>query len=135
MKKAKSKERKTELQREVTRLEQQRASQRVQDGTQRSLDKVKAQQRAQVASGKNPFFLKRRQLKELALAERFKLLEEKGGRAAVERAIRKRREKNAQKDRKRLGDMPHGRRDVEENDVEEPARKRRRRAGDDDKEE
>ena len=95
-------ERKRELQGEVTRLQQALSEGARQDGFKEAKRGVFMGAQEAVASGAQPFFPKRRDLKELEAVEKFKSLEAAGGSAAVERALKKRREKMSKKDRTKL---------------------------------
>ncbi|EPZ31188.1 Protein of unknown function DUF947 domain-containing protein [Rozella allomycis CSF55] len=55
-----------------------------------------------VKHGKKPFYLKKSDQKKLLMAEKFKAIKEKGGDAAIDKYIEKKRKKNASKKRKEL---------------------------------
>lgn len=95
-------DRKKELQGEVTRLQQALSEGARREGIKAAhKEGMKGTQEA-VAGGAKPFFPKRRDLKELDAVEQFKALEASGGAAAVEKALKKRREKMSKKDRTKL---------------------------------
>jgi len=71
------------------------------------LDARKKQERVAVAGGKAPYFLKKREVKELAATARLSVLESGaagggGGSKAVEKALRRRRKKLVAKERVRM---------------------------------
>jgi ribosomal RNA-processing protein 36 len=102
-------DRKKELQGEVTRLQQALSEGARRDGIKAAhKEGMKGTQEA-VAGGAKPFFPKRRDLKELDAVEQFKALEASGGAAAVEKALKKRREKMSKKDRTKLPPREGGR--------------------------
>jgi ribosomal RNA-processing protein 36 len=92
-------ERREGLQALLSQLRQQRTDERVGDAVRAGVAARKAEERAAVAAGKAPYFPKRRELRELAASERFKLLEGRGD-GAVAKALLKRRKKLAGKERK-----------------------------------
>jgi len=92
-------ERREGLQTLLSQLRQQRTEERVAEGVRATLAQRKAEERARVAGGKLPYFPKRRELRELAAGERFKVLEGRGE-GAVAKALLKRRKKLAGKERK-----------------------------------
>ena len=63
---------------------------------------VKRSIAAKVAEGANPFFLKKREMKEKAAEARYDELKKRGGNRAVKKDLEKRRKKNSQKDKKML---------------------------------
>ena len=68
--------------------------------------KLRKQEREQVKTGKNPFFLKKSVLRKEELKEKYEELEKKGG---LKKYMAKRRKKNSSKDRKALPWFPTGR--------------------------
>ena len=94
--------RKRALQADATRLSQALADaaqrRRVEDA-KRGADRATAEA---VAAGGAAFFPKKRDLRELEVVERFKALEEAGGAAAVEKALKRKRVSLSKKDRTRL---------------------------------
>lgn len=113
-KKTKDPEERKRMQTLLTKLQQQRATERSADAVRKVLhDRKKAEGEAQ-ESGKRPYYLKAREVKELARVEQFKALEAKGD-AAVDKALAKRRKKLASKERRMLprthgGGQANGRR-------------------------
>lgn len=63
-------------------------------------NRVKKEEEKKVETGKKPFYLKRRDIKELALIDRFDELKKKGP-EALDKAIEKKRKKNRRKDSNR----------------------------------
>ena len=104
LKKAKKPQSRERLQADLSKMKQQRAEARVRLGEATALRRVKQSQIQSAHAGNKVYFPKRRELKELALAERFRMLKEEGGDAAVDRAVRKKRARNAARDRKKLGE-------------------------------
>lgn len=89
----------------LSRLRQQQHEAEARLAEEEAARSVRAKQRQTAAAGGRVFFPKRRELKQLAEEKRFELLRQRGGNRAVERVIRKKRERNARRDRKKLGEM------------------------------
>jgi ribosomal RNA-processing protein 36 len=70
----------------------------------------KKQEREKVRQGKNPYFLKEKRVKEMELEKKFEELKSKGGDNEVERYLRDKRKRKAQKE---VRFMPFKRRAVE----------------------
>lgn len=79
----------------LSRLQQQRTEEARKAASRTALREHKREVAARVAAGHKPYFPKRSELKEIAAASRFNALEERGGAAAVDRALAKRRKKLA----------------------------------------
>jgi len=108
LKKARKQHSRDRLQNELREMKQQRGEARVRLGEAEALRKVKAAQRDAAKSGKGVYFPKRRELKDLVLKERFRQIRDEGGAGAVDRVVRKKRARNAARDRRRLGEGPPG---------------------------
>lgn len=92
-------ERRMQLQRMLTQLQQQRGEERVSDAVRNALASRKSEERKAVAGGKTPYFPKRSELKQIMATERYKALEARGD-GAVAKAMKKRRKKLMGKERK-----------------------------------
>lgn len=79
----------------LSRLMQQRTEDARKAAAREAVRSHKSIVAERVAQGHKPYFPKRRELKELAAAAQFSKLEAKGGAAAVDRALAKRRKKLA----------------------------------------
>jgi ribosomal RNA-processing protein 36 len=101
MRKVKDVDERKKMQVLVTKLQQQRAQERVNEATTKVLRERKKSEREAVASGTKPFYLTQREVKELARIETCKALEKKGDRA-IDKALAKRRKKLANKERRLL---------------------------------
>jgi ribosomal RNA-processing protein 36 len=106
LKRTKGFEKKRQLQAELTKLQQQKSSVAFQLGEAEVASRTRKAQRSAAEAGHRPYFLKRREMKELVQAERFQQLRESGGERAVDRALKKKRERNARKDRRKLSRGP-----------------------------
>lgn len=102
LKKNKNQEEKEALKQELTQLKMQRGEDKRAKNLAATKRDLKRAERESIASGSNPYFAKRRELKELEIIEKFKELESKGGASAIEKAIAKRRKKVTSSDRRRL---------------------------------
>lgn len=111
-KERKDSERRTELQALLTKMQQQRAQELEREHLAEVLRKRQQEEAAKVAAGlKQPYFLKKREIKEIAAVEKFKALEgSAAGVGAVDKALAKRRKKMVQKEKKRGAAMPTVRR-------------------------
>ena len=88
---------------QLARLKQAKAERGADDSRKAALADWKKEEKAKVAAGKKPFFLKKRAQRELEMDRRFQdLAKGRGGKKKVERLIEKRRKKNAYKDRRSL---------------------------------
>ena len=95
LRKAKSGDEKEGLKRQLKSLEGRRDTERKKAEEQRVLEEHKKQEKELVKQGKQPFYLKKAEQKRRLLAERFK----KMNKGQVEKAIVKKRKKEATKDR------------------------------------
>ncbi|XP_071079437.1 ribosomal RNA processing protein 36 homolog [Haliotis cracherodii] len=101
LKKTKNDQKKKELQYLINRMDQQ-ASADKQKQTRKELEKDwKKKELGRVVEGKNPYFLKKGDLRKLELAERFKELKKTG---KLDKYMGKKRKKNASKEKKKLPD-------------------------------
>ncbi|XP_046557875.1 ribosomal RNA processing protein 36 homolog [Haliotis rubra] len=101
LKKTKNDQKKKELQYLINRMEQQ-ASADKQKQKRKELEKDwKKKELGRVVEGKNPYFLKKGDLRKLELAERFKELKKTG---KLDKYMGKKRKKNASKEKKKLPD-------------------------------
>lgn len=89
----------------LKRLQQQRADEQRAAAVRKVAADTAKESRAHVSAGGKAFYLKKRDLRELAAVERFKTLEARGGNA-LDKALQKRRKKIASKDRKKLPMLP-----------------------------
>ena len=104
LKKTHNPEAKEKLKRALSSLESKKKTEQMKEQLQEGLRKHRKEEREKVAqTGKKPWHLKRAQVKELALKERFKGMKGK----QVDRAIERRRKKVTARERK---GMPIGRR-------------------------
>lgn len=102
LKKEKSGEKKDQLQGVYNKLHQTAVEQERRQVVKQAVRSHAKEEAAKVASGKMPFFLKKKARKELEATAQYKALESKGGESAVEKALRRRRKKLAGKEKKRL---------------------------------
>lgn len=109
LKKSRDEASKARLKVMLGQLKQQKAEADVRLAEAEAEASLRRKQRETAAAGGRVYFPKRREMRDLAVQERFKLLRAQGGERAVDRVIRKKRERNASKDRRRLGP---GRREV-----------------------
>lgn len=98
---------KTRLQAQLNRVDQALRDEDVRRRTQVLEQDWKAKERAAVASGKQPYFLKDSERKRLALLAKFQALQDRG---KLDKFMEKRRKKNASKDHRYL---PSGRREAQ----------------------
>lgn len=103
MKKSKSEDEKEELKRTVMAMENRLRAKEARDRQQAVLNKHRKEEKERVKEGKNPYYLKRSEVKERALVDRFKGMKGK----EREKAVDKKRKKEGQKEKKR---MPSARR-------------------------
>ncbi|GAB7364982.1 hypothetical protein MBLNU230_g5765t1 [Neophaeotheca triangularis] len=103
MKKTKSENEKEELKRTVMAMENRLRSKEARDRQQAVLNKHRKEEKDRVQEGKNPYYLKRSEVKERALVDRYKGMKGK----EREKAVDKKRKKEGQKEKKR---MPSARR-------------------------
>jgi ribosomal RNA-processing protein 36 len=92
-----------EDQEHLTRLLQEKASYERAQLDRRAKQAVKQKMKENVAGGKGVYYLKKREMKRLQLEAKFEELRKRGGDAAVDKALAKRRKKNKSKD---TGFMP-----------------------------
>ena len=85
-------------------MESRRKTQQMKDQRQEVLSKHRREEKEKVRQGKKPFYLKKADQKQLALVEQFKGMKGK----QVEKAIEKRRKKQAGKLRKFMPDARRG---------------------------
>jgi ribosomal RNA-processing protein 36 len=105
IKRTKNEEDKQVLRRKLNSMENKLKSKEAKESQQEVLRKHRREERAKVEQGKTPFYLKRKDIKEQALVEKFKGMKSKDR----EKLIEKRRKKEGQKEKKR---MPEARRMV-----------------------
>ena len=86
------------LRRALTSMESRRKTQQLKDQRQEVVRQHRREERAKVAEGKKPFFLKKGEIKERALKERFKGMKSK----QVDKVIERRRKKLTAKERKEM---------------------------------
>jgi ribosomal RNA-processing protein 36 len=94
-------EQRKEVQGLLTQLQMQRSADERRKAVAKVTSGASKESRERVSSGGAAFYLKKRDLRELAAVERYKDLESKGG-AAVDTALAKKRKRRAGKDRRRL---------------------------------
>lgn len=92
------------LKRALTSMQSKKKSQDLKDQRQDVLRRHRKEERERVEAGKKPFYLKRGEVKERALVERFKGMKGK----QVEKAIERRRKKQTAKERKEMPDERRG---------------------------
>ncbi|RLN73872.1 hypothetical protein BBJ28_00006587 [Nothophytophthora sp. Chile5] len=96
---AKSTTRKEEIKHEISLRSQERSEKQKTEKIRDALTKRKCEEREAVASGKNPFYLKRKDKKKLELQAKFQNLQETG---RLSKFMAKKRKKNASKDHRWL---------------------------------
>ncbi|KAI7357252.1 hypothetical protein KC354_g10084 [Hortaea werneckii] len=101
LKKAKSEEDKVTLRRKINSMENRLKSKESKERQQEVLRKHRKEEREKVQQGKTPYFLKKKDLKEQALVEKFKGMKSKDRAKLVE----KRKKKEGQKERKKMPEM------------------------------
>ncbi|KAI7199793.1 hypothetical protein KC352_g19852 [Hortaea werneckii] len=101
LKKAKSEEDKVTLRRKINSMENRLKSKESKERQQEVLRKHRKEEREKVQQGKTPYFLKKKELKEQALVEKFKGMKSKDRAKLVE----KRKKKEGQKERKKMPEM------------------------------
>ncbi|KAI7154944.1 hypothetical protein KC349_g7314 [Hortaea werneckii] len=101
LKKAKSEEDKVTLRRKINSMENRLKSKESKERQQEILRKHRKEEREKVQQGKTPYFLKKKDLKEQALVEKFKGMKSKDRAKLVE----KRKKKEGQKERKKMPEM------------------------------
>ena len=92
------------LKRALTSMESRKKAQEMNDQRQDVLRRHRKEERERVEAGKKPFYLKKAEVKERALVERFKGMKGK----QVEKAIERRRKKQTAKERKGMPDERRG---------------------------
>lgn len=95
LKKVRSQKKKSALQAVLAKHKQQTREREAKDRQREALSSWKKEERRRVAQGKKPFYLKKTDLKTLELANKFLSLKKEG---RLDKAIVKRRRKNASKD-------------------------------------
>ncbi|EME48115.1 hypothetical protein DOTSEDRAFT_86447 [Dothistroma septosporum NZE10] len=105
MKKTKSEDDREILKRKVTSMENKLKAKGAQQREQEIIRKHRREERNKVQEGKTPYYLKKKDVKERAIVEKFKDMKSKDR----EKLIEKRRKKEGQKEKKR---MPQARRIV-----------------------
>lgn len=95
LRKAKREDEKEDIKRQLKSLEGKRDSEKKKAEEQRLLDEHKKHEKELVKQGKQPFYLKKAEQKKRLLAERFS----KMNKGQVDKAIAKKRKKEATKDR------------------------------------
>ncbi|XP_056674245.1 ribosomal RNA processing protein 36 homolog isoform X2 [Monodelphis domestica] len=99
LKKSKLGEEQEKLKQLLHRMDQQEAAQHEQQRQQEQRLALKREQRAQAQQGHRPFFLKKSEQRQLALAEKYKKLKRS---QKLESFLSRKRRRNAGKDRRRL---------------------------------
>ncbi|XP_044530578.1 kelch domain-containing protein 3 isoform X1 [Gracilinanus agilis] len=99
LKKSKPGEEQEKLKQLLHRMDQQEVAQQEQQRQQEQRLALKQEQRAQAQQGHRPFFLKKSEQKQLALAEKYKKLKRS---QKLESFLSRKRRRNAGKDRRRL---------------------------------
>jgi len=92
-------EERSEKQALVTRMKQQRAERENELAYAKIKSTRNREERALVAKGKNPYYLKKREVKHMEMEHKFEKLEESG---KLDKYLAKRRKKKASKDRRFL---------------------------------
>eukprot|EP01138_Halocafeteria_seosinensis_P000100 gb/GECG01000102.1/.p1 GENE.gb/GECG01000102.1/~~gb/GECG01000102.1/.p1 ORF type:complete len:294 (+),score=61.71 gb/GECG01000102.1/:1-882(+) len=100
LKKEKNERKRENMQRRLTRLKQQLREAQKSDRIHEVKNRLKKEEEKKVETGKKPFYLKRKDIKELALIDRYDELKKKGP-EALDKAIEKKRKKNRKKDSNR----------------------------------
>jgi ribosomal RNA-processing protein 36 len=103
LKKSRNEEAKARLKVKLSQMKQQKSEADTRLAEAEAATAIRRRQRDTAAAGGRVYFPKRREMRDLAVQERFKMLRKQGGDRAVDRVIRKKRERNASKDRRRLG--------------------------------
>lgn len=120
IKKEKNQEERRKLKTALQIMENRQRAESQKKKQQEIISKHKKQERQQIKDGKTPYFLKQKAIKELELQEKYKELTKKGGEAEVDRYLRDKRKRKAQKD---VRFMPFKRRAVEgEDGAPQPSR-------------
>ena len=96
LKKEKDVAKRETLKKALTSMESRRKTQQLKDQRQEVVRLHRREERAKVAEGKKPFFLKKGEIKERALKERFRGMKSK----QVDKVIERRRKKLTAKERK-----------------------------------
>lgn len=104
IKKTKSEADKEKLKKKLTSMESQQKTQERKDQQQNVQREHKKKERELIKQGKQPFFLKKSEQKQLALVERFQNMKSKDR----DRAIERRRKKATAKERKNMPDERRG---------------------------
>ncbi|XP_038071511.1 ribosomal RNA processing protein 36 homolog [Patiria miniata] len=102
LKKAKTEQRKVELQRLLQRMEQQEKARIKKQREKETGREVKKQEKELVKQGKKPFFLKKSEQKKMELANRYMELKQSG---KLAKHLARKRKKNSAKDRRHLPDV------------------------------
>ncbi|CAG9462950.1 unnamed protein product [Pedinophyceae sp. YPF-701] len=100
-KRAKSAAKRAELQRALSRVEQQLAKESARRRSERVEREARAKEKAAIAGGKRPFYLKKSVKRELELLDRYKELKKKGENK-IDKFLEKKRKRNAAKDHRYL---------------------------------
>lgn len=104
IKKTKNEADKEKLKKKLTSMESQQKTQEKKDQQQNVLREHKKKEKELIKQGKQPFFLKKSEQKQLALVERFQNMKSKDR----DRAIERRRKKATAKERKNMPDERRG---------------------------
>lgn len=99
LKKEKRQEKKEKLRRLLTKMNQQEQQASEDKKKKKIVEDWKKKEKALVKEGKTPYFLKKSDKTKLELAEKFKMLKQKG---QVKQFMQKKRKRNSAKDRKKL---------------------------------
>lgn len=100
IKKTKNEDEKETLRRTMGSMENRIKSKEAKEREQEIIRKHRKEERARLEQGKNPYYLKKKDVKEKALVEKFKGMKSK----EREKVIEKRRKKEGQKEKKRMPD-------------------------------
>ncbi|QIX02049.1 hypothetical protein AMS68_007566 [Peltaster fructicola] len=104
MKKTKSQDDKDVLRRKLNAMENRLKAKEAKEREQDIVRKHRKQERDQVREGKTPYFLKRSEIKQQALVEKFQSMKSKDREHLMER----RRKKESQKEKRRMPEMRRG---------------------------
>lgn len=100
IKKTKNEDEKETLRRTMGSMENRIKAKEAKEREQEIIRKHRKEERARLEQGKNPYYLKKKDVKEKALVEKFKGMKSK----EREKVIEKRRKKEGQKEKKRMPD-------------------------------
>lgn len=101
IKKTKNEDEKETLRRKMGSMENRLKAKEAKEREQDIIRRHRKEEREKIESGKNPYYLKKKDIKEKALVEKFKGMKSK----EREKVIEKRRKKEGQKEKKRMPNM------------------------------